>query len=134
MKPIADLIQLLAQEISLFLSEPFKWNPAVGADERSDEKLAAIDVIRRAIYGKLHTFARDRLLDGKLGEWLAAFHQRGYGSGQRRVSSIRAIYASAAPIPNETPGPDANAFLFSIREFVADAIVTLGGEVRGWAR
>lgn len=132
LKPIADLIQLMSQETSLFLSEPFKWNPAVATDERNDDKLAAIDVIRRAIYDEFHRFARDRLLDGKLSEWLAAYSHRGYGSAARRASDIHAIYASAAPIPNETPGPDANEFLFAIRELVAKAVKAHGGEVRGW--
>jgi len=134
LKPIADLIQFVAQEVSLFLSEPYRWNPPVGVDERKDDKLAAIDLIRRAIYGKLHDFARDRILDGKLPEWLAAYNHRGYGSARRRASDIRAIYSSAAPIPNETPGPDNNDFLFAIREVVADAIISLGGTVRGWER
>ena len=58
LKPIADLIQFLAQEVSLFLSEPFKWDPPVTIDERKDDKLAAIDVIRRAIYGELHDSRR----------------------------------------------------------------------------
>jgi GTPase Era involved in 16S rRNA processing len=132
LKPIADLIQMISQEVSLFLSEPYKWSPAVIDDERKDDRLAAIDIIRRALYDGLHDFARDRILDGKLPEWLAAYSHRGYGSTSRRASDIRAIYASAAPIPNETPGPDSNAFLFAIRELVANAIKTHGGEVRGW--
>ena len=134
LRPIADLIQLVAQEVSLFLSEPYKWNPPIGVEERKDEKLVAIDMIRRAIYDKLHDFARDRILDGKLPEWLAAYSYRGNGSTRRRASDIRAIYSSAAPIPNETPGPDNNDFLFAIREVVADAVLNKGGSVRGWER
>ena len=105
LKPIADLIQFVAQEVSLFLSEPYKWNPPVSVDERKDDKLAAIDLIRRAIYGKLHDYVRATgcstasCLSG-----LAAYNHRGNGSTRRRASDIRAIYSSAAPIPNETPG------------------------------
>lgn len=134
LKPIADLIQFLAQEVSLFLSAPYKWQPPVGVDERKDEKLAAIDTIRRALYEELHDFARARLLDGKLPEWLAAYNFRGYGSASRRATTIRTIYAAAAPIPNETPGPDGNEFLFAMRDLVKDAVENNGGHVSGWER
>ena len=44
------------------------------------------------------------------------------------------LYEEAAPIPNEMPGPDANAFLFELRELVAECILSVGGELRVWNR
>lgn len=44
------------------------------------------------------------------------------------------LYESAAPIPNEMPGPDLNKFLLEIRELVAESITECDGHLIGWKR
>jgi len=44
------------------------------------------------------------------------------------------LYEEAAPIPNEMPGPDANEFLFELRELIADSVEEGGGTLCGWTR
>jgi hypothetical protein len=134
LKPVADLILSLQQEISAFLSEPTGWNRPVKRDEERDEKLAVIDGIRQVLFGRLHAFAHERVLDGKLGEWVVAFSHRGSGSSRKRTDDIRTIYANAAPVPNGPQGVDADEFLNAIREFVAAAVSGAGGKVPGWTR
>jgi hypothetical protein len=47
---------------------------------------------------------------------------------------VGGLYESAAPIPNEMPGPDLNEFLFEIRELVAESIEECDGYLFGWKR
>jgi len=59
---------------------------------------------------------------------------RGTGSTRKRAKELLELYESAAPIPNEMPGPDSNEFLFELRELVAGSVEDGGGELRGWKR
>ena len=45
-----------------------------------------------------------------------------------------ALYESAAPVPNEMPGPDLNEFLIEVRELVAESIEECDGYLIGWKR
>lgn len=67
-------------------------------------------------------------------ECVEAYELRGTGSTRERVKELVGLYESAAPAPNEMPGPDANEFLFELRELVAQSVEDGGGELRGWKR
>lgn len=125
--PVADLIARLSDHLGIFLSNPLRWKPTK-PDE--DSKQEAIDKVKREVFKLLHGFASDRLFIGKITQWSHAYYaHRGPGSTIHRAYDIRGIYDSAAPIPGETPTPDANQFLHDVRQLVKDAIKEGGGKL-----
>jgi len=134
LRPIADLILRLQEKISAFLSEPLEWQPALPKDAHDDVRIQAIDAIRREVNQRLHELSRRRVIDERLSGWVEAYERRGTGSTRVRAKELEGLYESAAPVPNEMPGPDANEFLFELRELVADSVEKGGGQLRGWKR
>jgi hypothetical protein len=134
LRPVADLIRLLQGQISSFLSEPLSWNPSAPPEDKDVEKTQAIDAIRQEVFRLLHDLSTKRVLEERISGWSEAYERRGAGSTRVRARDIIGLYESAAPVPNEMPGPDANEFLFELRELVAEAISGNKGEVRGWTR
>lgn len=134
LRPVADLIRLLQTHISQFLSEPHAWEPGIPPESEIEQRLAAIDDIKKRVFTKLHELSSRRLLATRIQEWIGAYEHRGPGSTRVRATEIRNLYEAAAPIPNEMPVPEANEFLFEIREIVAQSIEECGGRVRGWTR
>lgn len=125
--PVADLIARLSEHLGIFLSDPVRWKPTK-PDE--DSKQEAIDKVKREVFKLLHDFASDRLFIGKVSQWSHAYYaHRGPGSTIHRAYDIRGIYDSAAPIPGETPTPDANQFLHDVRKLVQDSIKEGGGKL-----
>jgi hypothetical protein len=134
LRPIADLIRLIQTQVSVFLSEPLKWEPAMPPEDKEDEKIQALDNIKKNVFQRLHELSHRRLIDERLSGWVEAYNHRGTGSTRVRAREVVGLYESAAPVPNEMPGPDANEFLFELRELVADSVIEGGGELRGWSR
>lgn len=134
LRPVADLIRFLQSHISQFLAQPYSWLPETPPDSEVDQRLAAIDEIKKRVFSRLHDLSTRRLLAERISGWVEAFDHRGPGSTRVRAREIVTLYESAAPVPNEMPGPDANEFLFEIREVVAESITECGGEVCGWTR
>jgi len=134
LRPIADLILRLQDRISTFLSEPLDWLPAHPPESAKDERIQAIDAIRKEVYTRLHDLSHRRMIDERLSGWVEAYEFRGTGSTRVRAKELVGLYESAAPVPNEMPGPDSNEFLFELRELVAAAIDDGGGEIVGWKR
>jgi hypothetical protein len=134
LRPIADLILRLQERISSFLSEPLDWNPQLSDDTSEEIRTQAIDAIRRQVNQRLHELSRRRMIDERLSGWVEAYELRGQGSTRVRAKELVDLYETAAPIPNEMPGPDANEFLFELRELVAESIEGGGGDLRGWKR
>lgn len=133
LKPVADLIRLLQNHLSRFLSTPLGWHPHAPAED-DESRTVAIDSIRTEIHTRLHDLAKRRILDERFSGWVEAYEHRGTGSTFVRAREIVSIYQSAAPVPNEMPGPDSNEFLFEIRELVADSVAAGGGKLKGWTR
>lgn len=133
MRPVADLIRLLQVHVSQFLSSPLAWEPSAPAED-SEVRQAAIDMIRKEVFTRLHGLSRRRLLEERLSGWVMAYEHRGEGSTRVRARDIVTLYEEAAPVPNEMPGPDANEFLFEIRELIAESVQASGGILRGWTR
>ena len=134
LRPIADLILRLQERISAFLSEPLEWNPLLPNDVADDVRIQAVDAIRREVNNRLHDLSRRRMIDEQLSGWVEAYELRGTGSTRVRAKDLVGLYESAAPVPNEMPGPDANEFLFELRELVAESVQDGGGDLRGWRR
>ncbi len=134
LRPIADLILRLQERISAFLSEPLEWHPTLPQDGADDVRIQAVDAIRREVNKRLHDLSRRRIIDEQLSGWVEAYELKGTGSTRVRAKELVGLYESAAPVPNEMPGPDANEFLFELRELVAESIQDGGGDIRGWKR
>lgn len=134
LRPIADLILRLQERISAFLSEPLEWHPALPKDGADDTRIQAVDAIRREVNKRLHDLSRRRMIDERLSGWVKAYELKGTGSTFVRARELVGLYESAAPVPNDMPGPDANEFLFEIRELVAESVQEGGGQLRGWKR
>ena len=134
LRPIADLILRLQERISSFLSEPLEWSPAIPKEGAEDIRIQAVDAIRREVNKRLHDLSRRRMIDEQLSGWVEAYELKGTGSTRVRAKELVDLYETAAPIPNEMPGPDANEFLFELRELVAESVEDGGGELRGWKR
>jgi len=131
LKPVANLIDFLQNHVSQFLSNPLGWIPSVPSDG-SPEKIESIDAIKREVNNRLHDLSRRRVLDERVREWVVAYDHRGIGSTRVRARDVVTIYEGAAPVPNEMPGPDANKFLFELRELIAKSVQTAGGQLKGW--
>ena len=134
LRPIADLIRFLQSHVSRFLAEPLNWKPETPPEDREAERFQAIDNIRTQVFARLHDLSKRRLIDERLSGWVEAHEHRGTGSTRVRARELLGLYESAAPVPNEMPGPDLNEFLFEVRELVAESIFDGNGEVRGWTR
>jgi len=129
LRPVADLIERLEKHVSQFLYNPLGWTPSV---PQENMKIAPIAAIQREIEERLHDFSRCKVLEERVGEWLKAYSYRGPGSTLPRARDIGRIYEVAAPIPNEIPGSDANKFLFEVRQLIAESVVHVGGQLKGW--
>jgi len=133
LRPVADLIRLLQTQISQFLNSPLSWSPEIPSDD-SEDRQVAIDTIKKEVFDRLHELSRTRVLEEKVSGWVEAYEHRGTGSTRIRARDMVRLYEEAAPIPNEMPGPDANEFLFELRELIAQSVIEGGGELLGWSR
>ena len=134
LRPSSDLILRLQDRISAFLSEPLDWLPSTPPASAEDERIQAVDAIRKQVYTRLHDLSHRRMIDEQLSGWVEAYELRGQGSTRVRARELAGLYEAAAPVPNEMPGPDVNEFLFELRELVAESIEDGGGGLRGWTR
>ena len=130
--PVADLIRVLQDSISRYLSEPVQWLPTPPPDNAADARVLALAAIKMRVNKRLHDLAKQRLLEERGSGWLEAYQHRGTGSTRDRARDLTTLYESAAPIPNEMPARDVNEFLQEVRDIVAHSIVEGGGEVPGW--
>jgi len=133
LRPVADLIRLLQRELGRYLVSPLDWEP-YEPEQDSDNMLNAVDAIKKEVFTRLHDLSQQRLLEERVSGWMEAYERRGPGSTRVRARDIVSLYETAAPIPNEMPGPDANEFVFELREIIADSVVAGGGKLRGWRR
>jgi len=133
LRPVADLIRLMQVQISQFLTTPLTWDPVAPAED-SEERQAAIDAIKKEVFTRMHDLARTRVLEERISGWVEAYEHRGTGSTRVRARDMVTLYEEAAPVPNEMPGPDANEFLFELRELIAQSVIEGGGSLRGWVR
>ncbi len=127
LRPVADLIQCLQYTISEFLANPVGWTPEAPPADAPEQRIQATNAIRMHVAARLYDFSKRRLIDERKSGWVEAYGHRGIGSTRDRAEDLNDLYESAAPIPNEMPGPDAKEFILEVRELVAESIVEGGG-------
>ena len=126
LKPAADLVTRLIQQISRYLDRPLRWEPPA-ADEQA--KFAAISRVKNLVHTGLLDLARELLIIQRSTDWQGAYGFSGGGSTAKRAQAIRAFFEGAAPVPDNFDGPDGQDFAHLIKDLVADAVKEVGGRV-----
>jgi hypothetical protein len=126
LKPVADLLARLSEEISRFLDNPIRWSPR---DPNEEETEAALSAIRQEVYTELHSLSERRLVQDHLSEWRAAYEYRGKGSTFDRAQEINSIYEHGAPIASTVMTAVSAEFILEMRKVVYNAIISHGGQL-----
>jgi GTPase SAR1 family protein len=126
LKPVADLLARLSEEVSRFLDNPSGWEPRIPDEEEAELALADI---RQQVYADLHLLAERRLVEDHLDAWRAAYEYRGKGSTFERAQEINAIYESGAPIASTVITAVSAEFIQEMRQLVHQAIIAHGGKL-----
>ena len=124
LRPASDLIGRLQEEISRWLDSPASWTRQP-ADE--NERMAALNPVRAAVFNALHELVKERLADQHRGDWLTAYTYSGKSSGSRRADEIRRIYEESAPPISSAMKPPARAFLAEVVGIVKSGVEKSGG-------
>jgi hypothetical protein len=127
LRPVADFVGRITEEISNFLDHPMRWTRRPKDDTEAQEAIAPI---RQAVFRDLHSLALTRLVNEHLADWRRGNDQKGKGSATRRAVDIRGIYELAAPVPGTVNTEPALAFMKAVREIVRTAIESQGGEMK----
>lgn len=127
LRPVADLISGISEEISKFLDHPIKWEPS---EPMLDEAQAAISEIRQRVFRDLHDLALRRLVGDRGREWRTALDYKGKGAAGKRAVEIRDIYGLAAPVPGTVNSESELQFLSAIRRIVEDAVTGCNGKIQ----
>jgi hypothetical protein len=127
LRPVADFVGRITEEISNFLDHPVRWTRAPKNDTEAQEAIAPI---RQAVFRELHSLAVARLVDQHLTDWRRGNDHKGKGSATRRAVDIRGIYELAAPVPGTVNSESALDFMKAVREIVRAAIAEQGGEMK----
>ncbi|CAN7772865.1 hypothetical protein [Caballeronia sp. LjRoot31] len=127
LRPVADLVGRITEEVANFLDNPVAWTrPPVDDDEAQQ----AIAPIRQVVFSGLHGLALHRLVDKHLADWRRGMEHKGKGSAARRAVDIRGIYELAAPIPGTVNSGPALEFMRGVRDLVRAAVEENGGTMR----
>lgn len=129
LRPVADFIARLLEQVRPFLENPIRWEPARGATD--EMKSRAMDLITQTVAPRVHDLANNRIVRDHIVRWGKAYSYRGLGSGSTRSHEVEGIYNEAAPVPGGTPDPQATAFLREIRILMRDAIREGRGKLEG---
>jgi energy-coupling factor transporter ATP-binding protein EcfA2 len=127
LRPVADLVARLQENISKWLDSPAGWTGAPLNDEQRDMALGAI---RKAVFAALHDLVETRLADAHRPDWSKAFDYSGSGSSYRRAEDIDRIYEEAAPVINAAMTNPARAFLHELHTLVRNAVELSGGRFK----
>ncbi len=127
LRPVADLVARMTEEISNFLDNPIDWTSEPKTEEEAQE---AISAVRRAVFAALHDLLLQRLVHQYLPAWREAFSRAGKGSAYRRALDMKNIYESAAAIPGTVNTEAAIALLREVRAIVCRAIEASEGKLR----
>lgn len=122
LRPAADFILRLAEQVIVFLSSPVRWEPDHAPEEM---KRQVVDTVARKVFAELHELAAQRLFRERVKEWAVAYSHRGTGSTFVRAQEIDGIYDIAAPIPgrggNENVSQLVAAITATVRAAVGDS-------------
>lgn len=125
LRPASDLIGRLQEEISRWLDNPAGWTRTPYDD---DERAAALNPIRSAVFSALHDLVKTRLGDRHREDWQNAYVLSGRGSGLRRSGEIRRIYEESAPPISSAMPPLAREFLVEVILIVKSGVENAGGQ------
>lgn len=125
LRPVADLVLLLQENISRWLDAPAGWTAAPKTDE---ERTAALSRIRTAVFDALIQLVETRMAENHRPDWTKAFDHKGPRSSYRRAEEIDRIYEEAAPLMNAAMTTMAREFLHKLYSLVRDAVEKAGGK------
>ncbi len=125
LRPVADLVARLQENISRWLDSPTQWTRVPQNDE---ERNAALAGIRKSVFTALHDLAETRLAGAHRSDWRDAFDFSGRGSTYRRSEEIERIYEEAAPLLSSAMSEPARLFLHSLHQLVRVAVEDAGGQ------
>ena len=127
LKPVADLRQLLQNQVYVLLQNPVSWTSGEPTD---DEKQTIFDALAENLNRRLLDLSAQRIRADRISEWQKAYEQRDRGSSYRRATIIAEdIYNRAAPIPDVAPSPDKNSFLHQVAAAVDAAAAEMGAKL-----
>ncbi|WP_131114047.1 hypothetical protein [Lichenihabitans psoromatis] len=126
LRPAADLLGRLTEEVSRYLDHPAAWEPR-HPDE--DEAEAVLSQIRRQVARDVTELAARRLIQEPLRDWRNAFEVSGKGSTFDRAQRISAIYERGAPIASTVVTETSADFIKDMRRLVYQAIRDCGGKL-----
>jgi hypothetical protein len=124
LRPASDLIGCLQEEISQWLDNPAGWTRPSADD---DERMAALNPVRSAVFNALHELIKARLGDQHRSDWRTAYRYFGRGSASLRAGEIRRIYEDSAPPISSAMKPPARVFLAEVVDIVKKAVEKSGG-------
>ena len=127
LRPVADFIGRVTEEVANFLDNPIAWTRKPVDD---DEYQEAIAPIRQSVFNALHGLAMQRIVTEHLIDWRIGLDQKGKGSAARRAVHIRSIYELAAPIPGTVTSEPAAELMREIKKLVRDGVESNGGAWR----
>ena len=122
--PVADLLARLQEEASKWLDRPAGWTRQPKDEE---EREAALDIVRRAVFARLYELTKHRLRDDQVATWRTAYDHSGTGSASRRARTIDDIHLTAAPNISAAISQDAREFLTTLYSILREAIEGAGG-------
>ena len=125
LRPVADLVARMQENISRWLDSPAQWTRLPSDDQ---ERNAALAEIRKAVFTALHDLADFRLADAHRLDWRGAFDYAGKGSSYRRAEEIERIYEEAAPMISSAMTEPARMFLHTLHQLVQKAVEDAGGQ------
>ena len=112
LRPIADLRKELVERIYVFLQSPLRWR---GLEPPDDQKQECFDVFADNLGRRLLDLCTRRMRNERVAQWQDAYNKRGTGSTFERAQIIGdEIYEPTAPVPDVTPSPDRNQFLWQV--------------------
>jgi len=88
MRPLADLIESVQQEVSPLIESPASWSHQTRSEEEQD---AAIRYVKQQLYNALRRFAYDSLYSHELEAWKFTDSLHGQGSASERNKNIGEI-------------------------------------------
>lgn len=131
LRPVADLVARLQENISKWLDSPARWTREPEGD---DDKMLALSAIRKAVFAALHDLAEYRLSNAPRSGWETAYKYSGRGSTSERAGQIDHIYHDAAPFISSAMSREARAFLHALYDIVQKAVENAGGVMSSPAR
>ena len=127
LRPAADLVTQLQEQISRWLDEPIDWTRK---PKNLEEREASLDRIRRFVSQELHRLVQGRLADKPRSEWREAYRFQSKGSALQRAEKVKGIYQTSAPQISSAMMKPAREFLDEVKTIVAAAVEASGGQIR----